>query len=145
VSNRFDHEKLDVYRTSLEFVRFVSEITKELPAAHRNAREQLIRASQSIPLNIAEGNGKRFAAERRRFLEIARGSAMECAAILDVLVTVGACDESQTLEGKALLLRIVAMLSKMTEQRESLARENLGAFNDISSVEYDDEQEHEHV
>lgn len=145
MSNQFDHEKLDVYRISLEFVRFVSELTKALPTSHRNAREQLVRASQSIPLNIAEGNGKRFAAERRRFLEIARGSAMECAASLDVLVTVGACDELQTYNGKALLLRIVAMLSKMTEQRESTVREGGANYFESSSVEYDDEQEHEHV
>jgi four helix bundle protein len=145
VSNQFDHEKLDVYKTSLQFVRFVSELEKTIPTTHRSAREQLIRASQSIPLNIAEGNGKRFAAERRRFLEIARGSAMECAAILDVFVIIGACDESQVSPGKALLLRIVAMLSKMTEQRESIVREDGDGYHKLSSVEYDDEHEHEHV
>ncbi|NUM54802.1 MAG: four helix bundle protein [Candidatus Hydrogenedentes bacterium] len=142
---QFDHEKLDVYKASLEFVRFVNELEKSIPPAHRNARDQLIRASQSIPLNIAEGNGKRFAAERRRFLEIARGSAMECAAILDVLVTVSACDRSQIAPGKDFLLRIVAMLSKMTEPRESVAREDGESYGEDSSIEYDDEQEHEHV
>ena len=70
---------------------------------------------------------------------------MECAASLDVLVTVGACDELQTSNGKALLLRIVAMLSKMTEQRESTVREGGANYFESSSVEYDDEQEHEHV
>ena len=49
-----------------------------LPAyrkTHRFAppcRDQWLRASQSIPLNIAEGNGKSTAADRRRFFEIAR-------------------------------------------------------------------------
>ena len=38
-----------------------------------------------IPLNIAEGNGKFSTIDRARFLEIARGSALECAACLDVL------------------------------------------------------------
>lgn len=40
----------------------------------------------SIRINIAEGNGKTVEADRRRYFEIARGSALECAAIQDVLV-----------------------------------------------------------
>jgi four helix bundle protein len=44
-----------------------------------------LRASQSIPLTIAEGNGKGTNADRRRYVEIARGSALACASILDCL------------------------------------------------------------
>src|SRR5438067_12729265 len=43
-------------------------------------------ASTSIPLNIAEGNGKFSARDRARFFEMARGSTLECAACLDVLL-----------------------------------------------------------
>jgi four helix bundle protein len=42
----------------------------------------LLRASQSIPLNIAEGNVKGTNADRRPFFESARGSALECASLL---------------------------------------------------------------
>jgi four helix bundle protein len=56
---------------------------KRLKSSDRPARDQLLRASQSIPLNIAEGNGKGTNADRRRFFEIARGSALECASIQD--------------------------------------------------------------
>ncbi len=64
-----------------------------LPRRHSpfgNIPDQLLRSSQSIALNIAEGNGKRSPADRWRFFEIARNSAMESAATLDVLVVVGA-------------------------------------------------------
>jgi len=47
---------------------------------HRHARDQWFSAAQSIPRSIAEGNGKQSVKDRSRFLEIARGSAMECAA-----------------------------------------------------------------
>lgn len=69
--------------------------------------------SQSIPLNIAKGNGKATEGERRRNFEIARGSALECAAVQDVLnVNEIICNE-QNNQGKVLLERIVAMLTKM--------------------------------
>ena len=55
----FDHEKLDVYRLALEYVAESFRIAKGLSGLHRHARDQWLRAAQSIPLNIAEGNGKR--------------------------------------------------------------------------------------
>ena len=76
----FDHEKLDVYRVSPEFTAWSYSLCRDLAGMNRHARDQLLHASQSIPLNIAEGNGKRRGPDRNRFLEIARGSTMECAA-----------------------------------------------------------------
>lgn len=74
------HEKLDGYRLAISYVAWVYEKADSLTGNHRSARDQWLRASQSIPLNIAEGNGKAAAADRRRYFEIARGSALECAA-----------------------------------------------------------------
>ena len=54
----FGHEKLDVYRLSIVYVAWVYEKANSLKGVHRPARDQWLRASQSIPLNIAEGNGK---------------------------------------------------------------------------------------
>ncbi|MCX5758108.1 MAG: four helix bundle protein [Candidatus Hydrogenedentes bacterium] len=133
---QFDHEKLEVYQRSLDFVAFVAEISKEINPEWRNARDQLIRSSQSIPLNIAEGNGKRSLSDRRRYFEIARGSAMESAATLDVLVVLNALSQERVEAGKKLLFRIVSMLSKMTDVQPSMARE--------SQSDYEYEHEHEH-
>lgn len=80
------HEKLDGYRLSIGYVAWVYEKAATLEGVHRAARDQWLRASQSIPLNIAEGNGKTADADRKRYFEIVRGSALECAAIQDVLV-----------------------------------------------------------
>src|SRR5690554_4946582 len=108
----FGHEKLDVYRLSLEYVGWCYKICEKLKN-QRNAKEQLLRASQAIPLNIAEGNGKATAGDRRRFFEIARGSALECGAIQDVLEVCGALSAEENSEAKAVLDRIVAMLTKL--------------------------------
>ncbi|NLA75104.1 MAG: four helix bundle protein, partial [Deltaproteobacteria bacterium] len=107
------HEKLDVYRLSLDYVSWVYGKVKNLNGVHRSARDQWLRASQSIPLNIAEGNGKTAKADRRRYFEIARGSALECAAIQDVLVAGKALDETQNYHHKIELDRIAIMLSKL--------------------------------
>ena len=107
------HEKLDVYRLAIGYVAWVYEKSATLEGVHRAARDQWLRASQSIPLNIAEGNGKTADADRRRYFEIARGSALECAAIQDVLVVGKALDEAESQCRKTELNRIAAMLSQL--------------------------------
>ena len=75
----FDHERLDVYRLSIDYVAFSYGLAKTLTGTNRHARDQWVRAAQSIPLNVAEGNGKKSLKDKNRFFEIARGSALECA------------------------------------------------------------------
>ena len=110
---KLDHERLDVYQVSLEFAARSYELVKQLRLLDRHARDQLMRASQSITLNIAEGCGKLPSPERRRFLQIAGGSARECGAILDILHRCRVISETDWDVGKALLARIVAMLTRM--------------------------------
>jgi len=70
----FGHEQLDVSRAAIEYVGWAFRLCERL-TAHRNAKDQLVRASQAIPLNIAEGNGKATEGDRRRFFEITGISA----------------------------------------------------------------------
>ncbi len=107
------HEKLDVYRLAIGYVAWVYEKAGDLSGIHRSARDQWLRASQSVPLNIAEGNGKTADADRRRYFEIARGSALECAAIQDVLVVGKALAKAESRKRKSDLDRIAAMLSRL--------------------------------
>ncbi|MCA1659231.1 MAG: four helix bundle protein, partial [Verrucomicrobiaceae bacterium] len=108
----FDHEKLDVYREAIAFCAWTGELLNSI-SAKAAAKDQLDRASTSIPLNIAEGNGKFSVKDRARFLEIARGSALECAAALDVLVARKLVASNQVDTAKENLVRIVQMLMGM--------------------------------
>src|SRR5258708_29060640 len=105
----FDHEKLEVYREAIAFIAWLSVL---LEAAVRvgGVKDQLDRASTSIPLNIAEGNGKYAPKDRCRFFDIAHGSALECAAGLDVLVAKGKLTLDQVRPGKDRIQKIVRML-----------------------------------
>ena len=117
---RFDHEKLEVYQPELSFVAWVTERLQEAKAAapsfYREVCDQLDRASLSMLLNTAEGNGKRQERQRAKFFEDAGGSAAECAACLDMLVAKRILVAERIDEGNAMLLRIVSMLSKLGER-----------------------------
>ena len=106
----FDHEKLRAYQEALRFAAWVEPVIEKLPGKLA-ARDQLDRASTSIVLNIAEGNGKRSHPDRCRYLDIARGSALECAACLDVLVVRRKLSQDEIAAGKALLLGVVSLVS----------------------------------
>ena len=106
---QFDHEKLTVYQRSIAFTAWADDLLANVPAG-LSVHRQLDRASTSIPLNIAEGNGKHTPDDRCRFLDIARGSALECAASLDVLVAKGKVEPEAAGKGKEMLVEIVSML-----------------------------------
>ena len=108
------YEKLDVYQCAIEFLGISVQIVDEMPKGNAQLIDQLKRASISIPLNIAEGAGKKTQTDCKRFFAIARGSTMECGAILDVSRKLRLANEDQVEAGKRLLERIVAMLTKLT-------------------------------
>jgi four helix bundle protein len=106
---KFDHEKLRVYQASLEFVSWSTELLGET-SAKAAVKDQLDRASTSVPLNLAEGNAKWSVADRLRYLRTAMGSTMECAACLDVFVAKRLCEGERVAEGKELLAGMASML-----------------------------------
>jgi four helix bundle protein len=105
----FDHEKLEVYQAALSFIEWLEPILQKLPKSLA-VTDQLDRASTSIPPNIAEGNGKFTGPGRCRFFDNARGSALESAAALDVLVAETRCSREDVSAGKDRLWSIVSML-----------------------------------
>lgn len=105
----FDHEKLKVYQSAIEFITWSTDLVFQIKAKAA-VKDQLDRASTSVALNIAEGNGKFAIRDRCRFLDFARGSALECAACLDVLVAKRLLERAAISSGKEQLLEIVSML-----------------------------------
>jgi four helix bundle protein len=111
---KLNHENLEVYQAAIELLALVVRILEQFPRGYAPVADQLRRAALSIPLNIAEGYGKRGSDDRARFYDIARGSAHECGAILDSSRVLRTIDEPTYGQGKILLHRIVSMLVRMT-------------------------------
>jgi len=105
----FDHEKLIAYQRAIEFVAWSSPLLEKL-SSKLAVVDQLDRASTSIPLNIAEGNAKYTEPDRCRYFDTSRGSALECAACLDVLVAKGKCTAEEIQRGKEILHETVSLL-----------------------------------
>ena len=135
----FDHEKLHVYREAISFCGWVGRFISTI-SAKAATKDQLDRASTSVPLNIAEGNGKFSPNDRARFFEIARGSALECAAALDVLVARELATLEQITPAKEKLVRIVEMLvgllRKFSPHGEVL-REEEASYRPSTDYEHD--------
>jgi four helix bundle protein len=114
----FDHEKLEVYQEAITFIAWLSALL-ETVGRTGDVKDQLDRPATSIPLNIAEGNGKYSQKDRCRFLDTARSSALECAAGLDVLVAKAKVTTAQVRPGKERLQRIVRMLMGLIKRNST--------------------------
>jgi four helix bundle protein len=114
----FDHEKLEVYREAILFIVWLSALL-EGTVRIGEVKDQLDRASTSIALNIAEGNGKYTPKDRCRFFDIAHGSALECAAGLDILVARTKLTPDQIRPGKERLHRVVRMLIGLIKSKST--------------------------
>ena len=88
----------------------MSKLVAGVPRGHGDLVDQLRRAALSVPLNLAEGSGK-FSRDAVRFYAIARGSPLECAAVLDALEALAVFGEADLSQPRELLERVVSMLT----------------------------------
>ena len=93
-------------------MRLIKVIVDELPAGYGFLADQLRRAAASISLNFSEGYGKSTPADQRRFFRIARGSAYEVSAALDILASFGVLSSERQAAGKDLCDHLAAMLTR---------------------------------
>ena len=80
----FAFEKLVVYQRAIAFADNICAMTEKFPRGYGFLADQLNRASVSIAANIAEGNGRFTAPDRKNFFMIARGSVQECVALMEI-------------------------------------------------------------
>jgi four helix bundle protein len=129
---QFDHEKLRAYQEALRFASWVEPVIEQL-SGKLAAKDQLDRASTSIVLNIAEGNGKRSHPDRCRYFDIARGSGVECAACLDVLVASNKLAPELARDGKAILLEVVSMTAGLIARFSGEVHEERASYDAAES------------
>jgi hypothetical protein len=108
----FHHEKLDVYRLSIETAKAFSssEVVCCLPITVFRRLDELL---TSVVLNIAEGNGRFSNVDQRRFLDTSHEAAVKMAARLDLYVIQGLLPEKEVKGWKDFLERISVMTSSM--------------------------------
>jgi four helix bundle protein len=106
-------QRLDVYKCAVEFLSFAHGLSCEASRGNAPMFDQLKRAATSIPLNIGEAAGRTGTADIARTYSIARGSAMECAAVLDALLALNIVPSEAYERGIQLVERMVAMLTKL--------------------------------
>ncbi len=113
-------QKLDVYRCSIEFFALAVELPANLPRGNAAVADQLRRAALSVPLNIADAAGRPSSADAARHYGIARGSAMECAALVDAMKVLEAITPADHASAIDLLERIVSMLTRLSRVQPAI-------------------------
>lgn len=108
----FGYEKLTVYRKGMSFAAMRSEWLDRMPRRVA-ACDHLYRGAESILVNIAHASSSRSPKQRIVHLGDANGSALECAACLDVFVSKKLFADHDIYSGKSLLAEIVRMLIAM--------------------------------
>ena len=108
------YKKLIVWQKSINLVKLVYELSKDLPKSEEYGLvSQIKRAVVSIPANIAEANGRNSEGERKQFLGIAQGSAFELETELIILVELKLINEIKINDALLLLDEIQRMLASL--------------------------------
>jgi len=109
----FSHERLEVYRLSLDLVKWSVDThqLQTLPARRFRRLDEILTA---IPLNIAEGNGRYSRYHQRSFVEMANRRAFQASAQVDLLVAGSHLGRKEGEEAK----RVIASIGRMTHALE---------------------------
>lgn len=118
----FMFEKLEVYQRAVDLAEKITALAENFPPkGHYHLVDQLRRASLSVSLNIAEGNGRWHAKERKNFFWIARGSVFECVPLLELCKREKLITEENYADLRAeleILSKMLTALIKGTDKRE---------------------------
>ena len=102
-------DKLKVYEKALANAASLAQHSESWDKRHA-VTDQLLRASESVVLNLAEAARLRSTAKRQPLLDYAIGSALESAACLDIAQIKGFLCNDEVLREKRCLCEVVKML-----------------------------------
>lgn len=111
-----DHTKLDVYHRALDLLDLLDRLIDGLPPGRAHLKDQLDRAGTSVVLNIAEGAGEFSLPDKQRFYRMAKRSATETSAIIDILGRRGQAPADLLQPIQDLIVRVVSMLTKLASR-----------------------------
>jgi four helix bundle protein len=107
-------ERLEVYGRAMDLVEEAYRLTRKLPRSERfGLVSQIQRAATSIPMNIAEGYGRRHRGDYIHLLSIARGSAFELETQVAIVVRLGFIDHAEVAEARRQTLAVKQMLTRL--------------------------------
>ncbi len=119
ISRPFEFQNWPIYKEMLSVSKRLHQICAALPNdGRRGLVDQLIRASQSVCLNVAEGSARSTAKDKVNFLRMAKGSLFECVAVLDLfgeLELIGPVEREELQERLARVGKMVSGLIRFIE------------------------------
>ena len=117
----YSFKNLEVWRLGMNLVKKVYNISSSFPESEKFVlQSQIKRAVISIPLNIAEGSGRRSKKEFASFTQIAIGSLLEVVTCLDIANELNYISDQQNKdiqeETKKLYFKLIGLRNSMRNQ-----------------------------
>lgn len=135
MSEGFGHEKLRVYQRGLEHAAWMHTVRTRIEQS-ASVLDHWNRAAESIIEGLANGNSRRSRSDRNTYFDVAVGSALECAACLDICYHREMLTEDQLATGKEMLRPIVSMTISLRESGSPYIREGAGTYSTGSPATY---------
>ncbi len=129
------HENLRVYQRGLDYVAWMHPVQAGIEQS-AVVLDHWTRATESILENIANGNSRRSRADRNQYFDVAIGSALECAACLDICHRREMIVDDQLVTGKKMLQSIVNMTIGLREAQSAYIREEAEPYLAAQSEVY---------
>jgi four helix bundle protein len=105
--------KFETYEVAPEFVRSLRPLIEKIGRQSRKMKDQLVEASGSVPMNVAEGR-RRMGGDRRYHYTVAAGRTDESVTILQIAEAHGWVTKDEIAYSLGLGDRELAMLWKQT-------------------------------
>ena len=113
------YRDLKVWQRAMELMAECYRLASRLPKFETYGMAgQLRRASLSVPLNIAEGNGRLHVGEYIHHVSIARGSVMEVDTILEAALRLGYLTAEDIASAVEMVDHVGRMLTKLARSLE---------------------------